>query len=286
MDEGDEATSYCWYKSYTLLLLQDEVNDHLGNVDHLGLTRPRCTAVDTQGPTDNGTKTGAGDLENGNIPIEFENEEKEETMKELFLCTDCDKQYFSKNALKRHSMVHSGKYHSWCTECSAGFVSRYHLEDHLRQMHGSLKLVCFLCNKKMASRQGMQRHVKAHHGDRVQCDICKKSYPEGRIKEHKVRAHSKLNHCTECSLSFGTPSCMKSHMVVHGSRNFKCAECTFCTKHKYSLNRHMQRHKPVDKHLCTKCGKSFRRKDYLVCHEKDCKGYIQELWGVDTIKLE
>ena len=130
------------------------------------------------------------------------------------------------------------------------------------------KYLCSLCGKwlKILSKN---KHKRAHtQGKQYQCpQQCGKSFFDKQALKVHIRSHTgeRPYPCEECNSHFITSSNLKNHeMAVHSSRTRKFA-CDLCEKKFfdiYNLKTHQMVHADQRTFTCSKCRKSFLRKQY------------------------
>jgi len=59
------------------------------------------------------------------------------TMDKKFMCNQCDKKFFTRKDLKRHSVVHTGNREFCCPHCSQRFGRKDHMTRHAKKTHPS-----------------------------------------------------------------------------------------------------------------------------------------------------
>ncbi|XP_046404631.1 uncharacterized protein LOC124169960 [Ischnura elegans] len=101
---------------------------------------------------------------------------------------------------------------------------------------------CNTCETEFPILSSVQCQLKKKHGYVSQCDFCHKVFPT---------MGSLVDHCRD---------------VHDGAGCFECEECGKRLKSRLSLRRHIESHQGRKEAICSKCGKTFCRWDYLIRH--------------------
>ena len=82
--------------------------------------------------------------------------------------------------------------------------------------------------------------------------------------------HSQSIHCDQCDLSFNTNSTLSFHKnTFHTDKLlYKCDECTYTSKEKQGLKRHIESHHNGVTHACETCGKFYSSAKSLGRHRR------------------
>lgn len=190
-------------------------------------------------------------------------------------CCECDNEYKNYHALKAHMYsLHFAKF--VCRFCGKGYDTELRLQDHERIHTGERPFTCDFCKKSYFSLRSIKYHMKQHLLDSAfQCDICKKLYKcKSYLRLHLITVHHKgpkRFKCNLCKHAFSTRGCLKIHMVVHtGEKKFECTLCKILFSYSNTLGTHNKNFhskiKPLKKHQCTYCEKSFVKPAHLTRH--------------------
>ncbi|KAG9353480.1 hypothetical protein JZ751_018082, partial [Albula glossodonta] len=116
--------------------------------------------------------------ENGDCPLKVQKN---------FICEHCYGAFRSGYHLKRHILIHTGRFSTSrpahfaqagrrekpfeCDVCDMRFIQRYHLERHKR-VHTGAKLwekpfACDVCDMRFIQRYHLKRHKRIHSGEKL-----------------------------------------------------------------------------------------------------------------------
>lgn len=103
----------------------------------------------------------------------------EEHDEDATFCMICNKNFHSKQNLRRHLQTHTGEKPHRCEYCELSFLRLSHLQRHIRVHTGERPYACNLCPKQFSRSDKLKQHVSLHHsGYQVQPKMGKK--PRGR----------------------------------------------------------------------------------------------------------
>ena len=103
-----------------------------------------------------------------------------------FQCQVCGRTYSSKNALDRHSRVHTG-FPFVCGRCTFVCQFRYEMRDHLKKHTGTQRWPCPRndCQLNFSSKRGLNQHMAVHTPDSFKCEYCPKTFnTKGYLRQH------------------------------------------------------------------------------------------------------
>ena len=210
------------------------------------------------------------------------------------VCKHCGKTFKSKWNLKRHeaelhkvkTRLYSDASTKTCPHCSKMFSKSSNLERHVKTKHIiAEEFDCEVCQLNLPSKEMLENHVKSHS---VECkaDIsskyCPKASKSGGFNAKEKDIEVKCFYCDK----FVTSKNMWRHIEeIHGKTKintavvdvsaypYNCDSCTFRTKRKHDLKRHvMQNHSLVEAmFLCEVCDKTFKYESSMKRHAKSHK---------------
>ncbi|XP_077068109.1 uncharacterized protein LOC143721515 isoform X2 [Siphateles boraxobius] len=131
---------------------------------------------------------------------------------------------------------------------------------------------CHVCDLTFSSLFLLREHLNMHTGVRpYRCDECGKQFCQLVNYRTHLRSHSHKAsiHCRVCSTIFETEEQLQEHLDTnHFEKEFY--QCDFCKQIFTDLDvckGHVEAHRQQAKrHLCLKCGSSFRLRNSLLRH--------------------
>ncbi|XP_016356266.1 zinc finger and BTB domain-containing protein 41-like isoform X2 [Sinocyclocheilus anshuiensis] len=131
---------------------------------------------------------------------------------------------------------------------------------------------CHVCDLTFSSLFLLREHLNMHTGVRpYRCDECGKQFCQLVNYRTHLRSHSQKAsiHCRVCSTIFETEEQLQQHLDTnHFEKEFY--QCDFCKQIFTDLDvckGHVEAHRQQAKrHLCLKCGASFRLRNSLLRH--------------------
>ncbi|XP_056123673.1 zinc finger and BTB domain-containing protein 41 [Rhinichthys klamathensis goyatoka] len=131
---------------------------------------------------------------------------------------------------------------------------------------------CHVCDLTFSSLFLLREHLNMHTGVRpYRCDECGKQFCQLVNYRTHLRSHSHKAsiHCRVCSTIFETEEQLQQHLDTnHFEKEFY--QCDFCKQIFTDLDvckGHVEAHRQQAKrHLCLKCGSSFRLRNSLLRH--------------------
>ena len=199
------------------------------------------------------------------IDVEHMNKERE-----IYSCTECKKEFLSKDSHSQHIQTHQGVSHA-CEKCDYKTGLKACLNAHIRSKHEAKPLVdCETCDYK-GNRKSLAVHIESkHRSDRYKCDIC--NYVSTRLqylKRHIERKHSNfVFSCDLCDYKCNSRGVLQGHKInKHSNILHPCDRCDFETVNKSSLASHIRYRHEATTYKCDKCEKIFVTKRVLKIHK-------------------
>jgi KRAB domain-containing zinc finger protein len=198
-----------------------------------------------------------------------------------YYCTykGCGKSFHKKESLSSHILTHSTSYSKErpfvCTYegCGKSFYLRNHLEKH-EDIHREKIYICDVCNRSFSTSAAWGSHNKLY-GDRQHypCQYCHNIYEtESALNEHEKKHKSDdAYECNICHKKFKTSDILNTHKNIHDKkRSFVCTYegCGKSFGDIRLLKRHEKIHAEKYQYKCSRCNKSFCRKDSFILHQK------------------
>lgn len=116
---------------------------------------------------------------------------KNHRKKKPFVCKVCSERFTDPDELKSHVNEHKKEKPYMCEFCGHQFKFPNHLAMH-KQLHSDPSFECVDCNKKFYLKRHLNYHLRLKHTneEKVNCDICKKTY---RNKDSLLRHERKIH---------------------------------------------------------------------------------------------
>ncbi|XP_074543342.1 uncharacterized protein LOC141803280 [Halichoeres trimaculatus] len=189
---------------------------------------------------------------------------------EIYDCSDCGKQFTSKNNLIIHREVHTGEKPFSCSDCGKVFAQKIDLTRHMAKHKEEKPFSCCECGKRFTRKSNLMAHMPHHSKLKpFSCSECDKSYcDETRLARHmKLHTKGKPFSCSECGKEFKHKHILNIHMRIHtGERPFCCSDCGKRFNQKSLLTRHMRIHTEGTPFSCSECEKQFKHEHLLARH--------------------
>lgn len=166
-----------------------------------------------------------------------------------------------------------------CHICQKSLFSLNSYVKHLKKHEPPGGFVCNICQERFC----MQLALDAHKDDKHKTLACKICGPQQTFdnpddyRSHIVEVHNGIDRiyseCEKCAAKFKTKESLKRHIESKcGSvKSHKCNQCEAMFYTKYHLATHQQLHGDAI-FCCSYCGKGFKNKARLVCHERQHSG--------------
>ncbi|XP_052002810.1 zinc finger protein 33B-like [Xyrauchen texanus] len=164
-------------------------------------------------------------------------------------CLECERKFFSKAALLRHSFTHAGVLPYTCLKCKRHFrlPSFYH-NHKCKPEH----IQCMACLVFFQSQEDFERHKKetgcwGHQGalltktDEIRCMECGQIFASIEDLKNHASTHQRVLKCSECGMGFRSALMLMSHMGGHaGQRPCLCKDCGHGFTHQQGYDSHLK----------------------------------------------
>ncbi|XP_072943290.1 uncharacterized protein [Epargyreus clarus] len=159
----------------------------------------------------------------------------------------------------------------FCEPCQMKFSNRAESLEHKKLYHKEEQSwICEVCGKSYAHRSSQITHMHSHYPARYSCHDCDYStYNKYDLIKH-VRIHTgdKCFKCTQCPAAYRTSSNLRTHVrLLHErARPYACHICGKTYNDRATLNRHIDAHNDIKRHICNVCNAAFTKRSYWKKH--------------------
>ncbi|XP_071951406.1 uncharacterized protein [Antedon mediterranea] len=199
---------------------------------------------------------------------------------DIFTCDKCDYRTIYRNDLATHKLKHEKEKPFKCQHCDFRSIYRHSLIHHVSSKHDKVRpFKCKYCDHSTARRQDLLTHLGKHEeARRFKCDLCDYTTPyRPCFRAHMDRHFGNRPFKCEldyCDFATTTKQNLKSHMLKHGDKPYKCGFCSYSATHKQQLLNHMDRHDAVPQNLLKKSYKCDLC-DYTTPHKFSLKRHSE-----------
>ncbi|XP_030620715.1 transcriptional repressor CTCF isoform X1 [Chanos chanos] len=252
-DERPHKCHLCGRAFRTVTLLRNHLNTHTGTRPH------KCTDCDMAFVT-------SGEL--------VRHRRYKHTHEKPFKCSMCDYASVEVSKLKRHIRSHTGERPFQCSLCSYASRDTYKLKRHMRTHSGEKPYECYICHARFTQSGTMKMHILQKHTENVakfhcpHCDtvIARKS----DLGVHLRKQHSYIEQgkkCRYCEAVFHERYALIQHQKSHkNEKRFKCDQCEYACRQERHMIMHKRTHTGEKPYACSHCEKTFRQKQLLDMH--------------------
>ena len=164
-----------------------------------------------------------------------------------------------------------------CSQCNKEFKTKQCLKRHIGRHLGVKPYACSFCKKRFNDKTNLGRHERVHMNIRKHvCDVC----PQAFFRKEEMEKHKRIKHTIpddimkckfkDCDYVCNLPSKLVEHIqTVHfGNYRYNCDKCNFRTQNITNYNNHLRVHSNERPFKCPKCGKGFKQWNGLEAHKK------------------
>ena len=188
-------------------------------------------------------------------------------------CDKCEKSFTDQGNLQRHAKSHN-KREIICTVCGTHFWTNAKLAQHEKTNTHTNNVIkkqnntCTICNESFLKKSNLRIHLKAHCDTKItySCRMCDVLFDKTTELEQHMQVTHNTFACDICSKSFPSLAAMEEHKGEHNKQTFYCHLCKKICPNKDDLVNHLETHHMA----CSKCGKTFTRKEYMLRHVDEC----------------
>ncbi|XP_064100859.1 mucin-2-like [Macrobrachium nipponense] len=154
-----------------------------------------------------------------------------------FVCTSCEKNFKTKEGLRRHTKIHHKEPFS-CPKCSFTTVIFRDYTQH-KETHAETK-ACQHCDYTTKSAKEFTVH-KRIHVEPMSCPLCDFSSKNMKDWAQHKKTHPEPHHCPSCDYQTSRLDAIKKHLQRHKEDSqHSCPHCTFSCVNKALLSKHVK----------------------------------------------
>lgn len=164
----------------------------------------------------------------------------------------CDRTFISMQLFIDHVRYHIDSEHLLCSWAGCGLEVNClsHLISHLRSHTGERQIACYHCGMHFASNRKLIDHVDRQSVSEsgLSCAVCGvRASTDSLLRAHS-RSHVGTVACSYCDISLPTPHALAEHVRARHipdiyTRLHPCHLCSYRSKRKADLKRHIESHK-------------------------------------------
>ncbi|RZF32488.1 hypothetical protein LSTR_LSTR012226, partial [Laodelphax striatellus] len=202
-----------------------------------------------------------------------------------FCCLTCGKAFIESRTLLKHQVTHQAVRPHTCSMCGHGFNQKVALLRHEKTHNQVQEFGCGFCPKTFLGRCSLQAHEKLHSGVKpFQCKYCSIAFHTViALKEHKrVHMMKKPPTCLHCKKAFTNLDTLLEHMEIHTfSPDLQCPVCPLSFNMRITLRRHIRVHVSWGNvRFCDLCQLVFHSQQETIVHfDKHIKVGTRNLGG-------
>ncbi|KYB28406.1 zinc finger protein ZFP2 [Tribolium castaneum] len=136
-----------------------------------------------------------------------------------FMCSDCGKQYKTKNELTNHINSKCGTVKQFkCKICGQELMSAGSLYNHMLRHNGVRSFMCRFCAKLFFTAGQLKVHERIHTQDKAYvCEVCNKGFchRQSLITHSTIHTGIKPYQCENCGNSFSCVGNLIKHRKTH-----------------------------------------------------------------------
>ncbi|KAK3607417.1 hypothetical protein CHS0354_003052 [Potamilus streckersoni] len=228
-------------------------------------------------------------------------EEKQAAVREIYICSICEKEFRQSGNFHKHMKSHTESHHYCkCGNCGAEFDNDEKLQQHMKKEHTGPNpykcvlcfrefsqynnlcrhlrshreeiFICEICDKKCNEKHYLDMHMGSHTGHRIfSCGVCAKQFTSTIDLNKHINTHSEsdLHVCKVCKKAFSKACVLRQHMKIHdGKRPYSCKLCHKSYIYPHHLKTHMRSHTKSKLFPCKLCNKEFSQISHFNKHQK------------------
>ncbi|XP_066997174.2 gastrula zinc finger protein XlCGF57.1 isoform X2 [Anabrus simplex] len=167
---------------------------------------------------------------------------KNEKGREVYRCSACTEVFYDYDLLKRHLITHKKEKKFTCILCSHQFSTKGTLNRHRVTHSEDHDFKCLKCDLRFPLKINLIRHLSISGDCRegnFNCSFCAQtSHGKNELMDHIARDHEE-----------DLPVKVKKEVKLH-----YCVYCSYSTKRKDHLKKHVNGHSKETELICLQCG--------------------------------
>ncbi|XP_016952183.1 zinc finger protein 2 [Drosophila biarmipes] len=164
-----------------------------------------------------------------------------------FSCKYCHKLFKNHSRMAKHQLIHlTVRPHFECSQCDKVYLTKQALKVHVDSKHRQSGVHCDTCGKVFAIAKALEIHKRFHNKDfPYACDLCDRRFAQrSHLTVHQQVKHTGSRFICEfpdCQKSFTSSSSLRNHECTHTAMPFECSHCQQSFPARNKLRAHLER---------------------------------------------
>ncbi|KAI8046339.1 zinc finger protein 99 isoform X1 [Drosophila gunungcola] len=164
-----------------------------------------------------------------------------------FNCQFCNKVFKNHSRMAKHRLIHlDNRPHFQCSQCDRVYLTKQALKVHVDSKHRQSGMSCDTCGKVFGIAKALEIHKRFHTRDfPYACDLCERRFAQrSHLTVHQQVKHTGSRFICEfpdCQKSFTSSSSLRNHECTHTAMPFECAHCQQSFPARNKLRVHIER---------------------------------------------
>ncbi|XP_017006228.2 gastrula zinc finger protein XlCGF46.1 [Drosophila takahashii] len=169
-----------------------------------------------------------------------------------FSCQFCHKLFKNHSRMAKHQLIHlANRPHFQCSQCDRVYLTKQALKVHVDTKHRQSGVHCDTCGKVFAIAKALEIHKRYHNRDfPYACDLCDRRFAQrSHLTVHQQVKHTGSRFICEfpdCQKSFTSSSSLRNHECTHTAMPFECSHCQQSFPARNKLRVHLERKHNMD----------------------------------------